>query len=72
MFESLATFLFALLVICAIGLGALLSLTGAVMLAFLPVDRSAALVALRQALAILAFGVAGFGWGAATLPGLLL
>ena len=64
--------LFAALVVVSICLGALFTMTGAVLLTVMSADPAIARRELREALALLAFGVAGFLWGAVCLPGLLL
>ncbi|BCA60250.1 hypothetical protein [Sphingomonas sp. HMP6] len=64
--------LFTGLVIVSICVGILLTMTGAVLLAFVPAPIAHARKHITLAVARIAFGLAGFFWGAWTLVRVLL
>ena len=69
---GIASTLFAALVVGSICVGILLTMSGAVLLTVPPACSADARSLQWLALALIAFGLAGFLWGACALPRLIL
>lgn len=70
--SSLPHLLFVMLVVVSVCVGALFTITGAVLLTVLPTNPVTAFRELKLAISLFAFGLSGFAWGAITLPQVLL
>lgn len=70
--DGILSALFTGLVVVSICVGILLTMTGAVLLALVPAPIAFARNHMILAVALIAFGLAGFFWGACTLVRVLL
>ena len=70
--DGILAALFTGLVVVSICVGMLLTMTGAVLLVFVPAPIAHTRNHMTLAVALIAFGLAGFFWGACTLVRVLL